>query len=719
MKANNKLQNPMTIFDWMNAATEYWLDAGQRWILFMDILRRRADNYFETIRKGEPPVLVFDYEVILEGRTLDAPVNYDLARIKPRESDVIDADARPIIVIDPRAGNGPGIGGSKRDSEIGDALAQGHPVYFVLFHPEPAPGQTLSDVEKAEIRFVEEVSRRHPNAEKPALIGNCQAGWAVALLGADRPDLTGPLVLNGAPLSYWSGVQGKNPMRYAGGLLGGIWLASFLSDLGNGRFDGAWLEENFESLNPGNTLWKKQYDLYANVDQGAERYLTFEKWWDGYSEMTKDEIHAIVENLFVGDKLENSALSLDRKKILNLQNIEKPLLLFASEGDNITPPQQALDWIIKAYGTVDRIKALQKVIIYMLHPSVGHLGIFVGSKVARKEHMQIIKSVDIIEALAPGLYEMVIDDKGQKHGVSDYDVRFIERDIKDLMALNEDRETMQEEDADFSRVAAVSEINDWLYNTFASPWVRMFTTELSAEILKQLHPLRVNKYIFSERINPYMSIFNLLTPAVKRNRRPVSPENPFTAIEKNVSDSIVTLLNSYQENRDHFTEALFFAIYENPWMKIMFPTTSLEKKAGGQRQTEKRQTAASIRDEKRHWRSLLVEGGYEEGIIRIIMALEDSDHAIDRDALYADERLLASSERFKQLDRRTFLHMAGEQARILQVDENAALKALGKLIATPGERQAAMALVQKIVSAGPDMTREQEKVLSKIKNALQ
>jgi pimeloyl-ACP methyl ester carboxylesterase len=719
MNAKNNLDNPMTAIDWMNAAYEYWLDAGQRWILFMDILRRRADNYFETIRKGEPPVLVFDYEVILQGRTLDRPVNYDLARIKPGKSDVIDPGARPIIVIDPRAGNGPGIGGSKRDSEIGDALAQGHPVYFVLFHPEPEPGQTLDDVEKAEARFVEEVARRHPGAEKPALIGNCQAGWAVALLGADRPDLTGPLVLNGSPLSYWSGVQGRNPMRYAGGLLGGIWLASFLSDLGNGRFDGAWLEENFESLNPGNTLWSKQYDLYANVDRGADRYLTFEKWWDGYSEMTKEEIHTIVENLFVGDKLESSSLSLDRKKILNLQNIEKPILLFASEGDNITPPQQALDWIIKDYGTVERIKALQKVIVYMLHPSVGHLGIFVGSKVARKEHMQIIKSVDIIEALPPGLYEMVIDDKGRKNGLSDYDVRFIERDIKDLMALNEDLDTMREEDADFSRVAAVSEINDWLYNTFAGPWVRMFTTEISAQIIKQLHPLRVNKYIFSEAINPWMLIFEMLAPHVKQNRRPVSPDNPFMAIEKKISDSIVAMLDSYQRSRDHFAEALFFALYENPWMEFLLPSTSLKKKPDRREQKEKRQNAVRIRDEEDHWRSLLEHGGYEEGIIRIIMALEDSDHAIDRDALYADERLLASSERFRKLDQREFLHMVGQQARILQVDENKALKALGKLIPAPEDRQTAMGLVQEIVAAGSGMAREQKAMLSKIKDILQ
>ena len=594
MNAIKNLQYPMPVLDWVKDAYEYWLDSCQRWILFMDILRKRGNNYFETIKKGEPPVLVFDYEVILEGRTFDRPVNYDLARIKPRKTDTIDPEERPIIVIDPRAGNGPGIGGSKRDSEIGDALAQGHPVYFILFHPEPEPGQTLGDIEKAEIRFVEEVARLHPKAEKPALIGNCQAGWAVALLGADRPDLTGPLVLNGSPLSYWSGIQGKNPMRYVGGLLGGIWLVSFLSDLGNGKFDGAWLEENFESLNPGNTLWSKQYNLYSNVDSEEERYLTFEKWWDGYSEMTKEEMHSIVENLFVGDKLEKGLLTLDRKKILNMKNINRPMLLFASEGDNITPPQQALDWIIKAYGSVEEIKQQNKVIIYMIHPKVGHLGIFVGSKVAKKEHMQIIKSIDIIEALAPGLYEMVIVDKEKKGGISDYDVRFIERDIKDLMALNADKETMKEEDADFSRVAAVSELNDGLYNTFASPWVKMFSTETSAEILRQLHPLRVNKYIFADTINPFMLIFKTMVPVVKENRRPVSPGNPLSVLEKTISNSIVAMLDSYQSLRDHFAEAMFFAIYENPWMQLLYPAMSLKKTPDNKLEKNKAEEAALI-----------------------------------------------------------------------------------------------------------------------------
>ncbi len=704
-------------FDWMTDACQYGLDSGQRWVLFMDILRKRGNNYFETLRKGEPPVLVFDYEVILQGKTFDRPVNYDLARIQPRKTDTIDPEKRPIIVIDPRAGNGPGIGGSKRDSEIGDALAQGNPVYFILFHPRPEPGQTLADVEKAEIRFVEEVARLHPKAEKPALIGNCQAGWAVALLGADRPDLTGPLVLNGSPLSYWSGIQGKNPMRYGGGLLGGIWLVSLLSDLGNGKFDGAWLEENFESLNPGNTLWTKQYNLYSHVDTDEQRYLTFEKWWDGYSEMAKEEMHSIVENLFVGDKLEKGRLSLDRKKMLSLKDIKRPMLLFASDGDNITPPQQALDWIIKTYESVEEIKRLNKVIIYMIHPNVGHLGIFVGSKVARKEHLEIMKNIDLIEALAPGLHEMIIVDKGQNEGLSDYDVRFAERDFQDLLALNADKETMEDEEADFARVATVSGINDWLYNTFAGPWVRLFSTPASAEIMKQTHPLRVNKYIFSDRINPFMQLFAMLSPVVKDHRHPVSEDNVFQTLEKNISANIVTTLDAYQSLRDRFDETLFFAIYDNPWLKLLLPETS-QKRQPDEKRVQKEETVL-IQENRRHWQGIMEHGGYEEGIIRIIMALEESDHVIDRDALVQDEILLESRERFGTLDKKEFLHIVGEQSRILQLDEDHAIRSLSTLITSDEDRKTAVAIARKISSRGRSLSKRQKEMLAKICKVMQ
>ena len=71
----------------------------------------------------------------------------------------IDPKLRPFIVVDPRAGHGPGIGGFKSDSEIGVAFKAGHPCYFVGFLPDPMPGQTIEDIARAEAIFLEKVDR--------------------------------------------------------------------------------------------------------------------------------------------------------------------------------------------------------------------------------------------------------------------------------------------------------------------------------------------------------------------------------------------------------------------------------------------------------------------------------------------------------------------------------------------------------------------------------
>ena len=219
---------------------EYAVDAAQRSLLFWDTLRERGNEYLRHEAAGKPPLLKFGHEMLLDGRTLEHPCNYALLRILPREGDMpTDPAMRPFVVVDPRAGHGPGIGGFKEDSEIGNALKLGHPVYFVTFFPDPVPGQRLLDVMLAEARFLELVRERHPNAPGgPCVIGNCQAGWAIMGLAAVRPELPGPILIAGSPLSYWAGVHGKNPMRYTSGLLGGSWLSHLASDLGNGRFAG-------------------------------------------------------------------------------------------------------------------------------------------------------------------------------------------------------------------------------------------------------------------------------------------------------------------------------------------------------------------------------------------------------------------------------------------------------------------------------------------------
>jgi pimeloyl-ACP methyl ester carboxylesterase len=427
------------IADWHAYAT----DAIQRAALVLDTMRQRGNAYEEHLRQGTPPVLLFKHELVLDGSTLPRPCNYALLRIIPDANVAVDPRARPVVVVDPRAGHGPGIGGLKTDSEMGVALRAGHPVYFITFRPQPEDGQTLADVMHAEAHFIAEVSRRHPECPaKPVVIGNCQAGWAIAGLAALHPNVTGPLMLVGSPLSYWAGSSEMNPMRYSGAALGGAWMAALSADLGAGLFDGANLVQNFEKLNPANTWWSKYYNLWSKVDTEAERFLEFERWWGGFFRMTGHEIESIVENLFVGNKLARGAIEIEGTR-LDLRNIIAPVVVFASWGDNITPPPQALNWIIDTWGDERAITAAGRTIVYVLHEHIGHLGIFVGTDIAKKEHDQIVNSIDVIEHLPPGLYEMKLELKAGledhrwedlEHG--DYSVQFQHRTMDDLRALN-------------------------------------------------------------------------------------------------------------------------------------------------------------------------------------------------------------------------------------------------------------------------------------------
>ena len=124
--------------------------------------------------------------------------------------------------------------------------------------------------------------------------------------------------------------------------------------------------------------------------------------------MNAAEIHWIVENMFIGNRLSRGEAVLERRHTIDLKAIRAPIIVFASHGDDITPPSQALNWIADTYATSRRSGRGQR-IIYMVHESVGHLGIFVSSSVARKEHQQMASIVKMVELLPPGLYEMVIE----------------------------------------------------------------------------------------------------------------------------------------------------------------------------------------------------------------------------------------------------------------------------------------------------------------------
>lgn len=540
---------------------DYQRDFFERTILFWDTLRQRANNMLEHERAGLPPLLDFKYETLLDARSFERSVNYALLRITEIDGhcwdDCVDPDKPPVIVVDPRAGHGPGIGGFKRDSEVGMATREGHPVYFVIFFPEPTLGQTLADVLHVLRRFAEEVAQRHPG-NPPVLYGNCQAGWALTLLSADCAGLVGPVVLNGSPLSYWAGESGVNPMRLSGGLLGGSWLAHLTADLGNGRFDGAWLAQNFENLKPEKAVWEKYAQLFTNVDSEQARFLEFERWWNGFYFLSREEILAIVENLFIGNQLEQGLFQICQGCTADLRRIRNPIVIFASYGDNITPPHQALGWIPAVYKDTEDLKQAGQRIVYLTNPHVGHLGIFVSAGVARLEHRAILESLAEIEALAPGLYEMKIDNPSGDPDCHKptYSIRFEPRQVEDL-------KTDYPQEA-FERVKQVSTFNEALYRAFVSPWAQALSTPWTAQMLKWLHPMRTSRYLLSETFSPWMRGVALLAEPLGKNRQPLAPHHPLIEREREAAGEVTHALGRLREGRDAASEQAFRLMFQNP-----------------------------------------------------------------------------------------------------------------------------------------------------------
>ena len=619
----------------------------------------------------------------------------------------IDPRKRPVVVVDPRAGQGPGIGGFKAESEIGDALSAGHPVYFIGFSAIPEPEQQFLDVVEGQVAFFERVVALHPDAPPPFAIGNCQAGYQTLMVAILRPDLFGPCLVPGSPMSYWQGVRGKNPMRYSGGLAGGSWLTAMTSDLGNGTFDGTWLILNFDMLNPAYWLWGKQYEVYADIDTGAERYLEFEKWWGDFIELNGDELQFLVDNLFIGDKLTRNQLQSRGGTTFDLRTITSPIIVFTSRGDNISPPPKSLGWVLDLYRDIDEIRANGQTIVYSVNDTIGHLAIFVSAKVGAKEDEEFVELVDVIACLAPGLYEMVLSPRPPEiprggFVAGDWIARFEARSLDDIRALG--RNT-PEDDRAFAAVARLSDITLSMYRTFMQPMVRALASQPTANLATRLNPLRLSYTIFADS-NPWMAHIQNLAVAVTAARQPAAADNPFLVLQRQVSGQIVAALDAYRVARDQLAEQAFFGVYGSPLVQAFLgldrnsevrprPGTSLEKLAAQQARIDA-------------YAAKLPTGGFNEALTRAVLYAIGADRSLDQRSALA---LNIARQQLMHLSLSEFKGMVRDQATVLRTEPERAVEVLSSLVPDEDGRKELLRQVELIVSAGdPPLPAERDRL---------
>lgn len=497
--------------------------------------------------------------------------------------------------------------------------------------------------------------------------------------------------------------------------MGGTWLNAFMSDLGDGIFDGANLVMNFELMNWANTFWKKQYHVYAHADTEKERYLQFERWWNGFFHLTKAEILFIAENLFIGNKLEKGKLRLNKDKLLDLREIKDPIVIFCSGGDNITPPQQALNWIFRVWESTGEIKRRQQVIVYILHKTIGHLGIFVSGKIAKKEHKEIMESYDMIEYLPPGIYEMVIEEKETAADSSaEYLVRFEERRIEDILMMNQGTEFLLEEE-NFPLAKAVSDRNCRFYEAFISPFVKPAANPANAYFLRQLNPMRITRYAFSD-LNPFMFPVKIFAEAARSRRKPASPDNLFSDIEKAFSDYTAKMIENFNVFYARTGEMLFKTLYDrfSP-LNYFFPELRKEARPEISEIIEKRRTRREFKKaDRRKWMAAMTEGGFAEGLVRLVLAIGTAEGMLNREEFQKVVEIAGKHPSLKNIRASDFRETVRRQARILQTDKYWAIKTLAHLLPTERERNEAIEICRSVFRQDQTSAKEAQEIINMI-----
>jgi hypothetical protein len=412
----------------------------------------------------------------------------------------------------------------------------------------------------------------------------------------------------------------------------------------------------------------------------------------------------LVDQLFVGDKLTRNELRSSDGTTFDLRNVTSPIIVFTSMGDNISPPQESLGWILDLYRDVDDIRATGRTIVYCLNPTVGHLAIFVSSKVAAKEDEEMVRLMDLIDCLPPGLYEMVISprDPVATSGTGTWISRFEARTLDDIRAFGRNSEA---DDRAFATVARMSELFHSMYCTFLQPAVRATATEPAAEIARKLHPMRLSYTAFADS-NPLMQGVEKLATEVKAMRQPADLDNPFLQLQKQVSDQIVSALDAYRDARDRMQEELFFAIFGSPVVQGLFGLNTGQKvrelpgTTPAKRAAEKAQTTA--------YGAKLDTGGFDEALVRAVLYVVAAERALDERCAHA---LYAARKDLRQLPLDQYKTLVRDQFFVLLLERERAVEALATLVREPDERAELLRRTIAVIGAGgPPTAAEHERI---------
>lgn len=227
-----------------------------------------------------------------------------------------------------------------------------------------------------------------------------------------------------------------------------------------------------------------------------------------------------------------------------------------------------------------------------------------------------------------------------------------------------------------------------------------------------MHPLRLQYEIFGPS-NPLMAWIEAAAEHARENRKPTAAENPFLALQENMSRQIVDGLEAWRRTVEHLSEETFRAVYGAP---VLQTALGIDSKSDRPRKPAKSHLHEElVKSRIASLRAEIAQGGLREALARALLFVGKARGGADERGFEAIRRLRRAHPTASQLTLPEFKALLRKQYFILLIDEEAALSAIPKLLPEDlEERRSGFNALREVLQASGAVTGDAAERLQRI-----
>jgi uncharacterized protein DUF3141 len=199
---------------------------------------------------------------------------------------------------------------------------------------------------------------------------------------------------------------------------------------------------------------------------------------------------------------------------------------------------------------------------------------------------------------------------------------------------------------------------------------------------------------------------------VRKNRRPVAPDDPFIAMQENVSNQVIAALDGWRDCIEAVAERTFLTVYGSPPLQAAAGIDPADR--GPLRKLAKNRVYQELLQNRiAELKARIPVGGLRQAVIRALIFVNLGRGSVDERGFETVRRLRS---RYGDMPLSEFKTLVRDQFAMLLIDEKAALAALPAMLpADPATRIQGFNAVRQVMAACGETSAEDERRLSEIR----